>query len=84
MAADVMAVVKNETVPEGLGEQSELLYKIADIVGERVAKDYETRSQQGICFTGNTGSTGKAIGVCQRQPEVVSKYKAFYSEGAPA
>ena len=44
MAKNVMEVIKNEGVPEeALGDQTELLYKIADIVGERAAKEYEAK-----------------------------------------
>jgi hypothetical protein len=82
MAADVMAVVKNETVPEGLGEQSELLYKIADIVGERVAKDYETRSQQGYVSLGTLAALAKPLVFANVNLKWSQKYKAFYSEGA--
>jgi hypothetical protein len=53
MAFDLQAVIQKEGADEGMGDQTELLYKIADIVGERVAKDFETAKRTGICFTGN-------------------------------
>ena len=46
MALDLQEVIKNEGAEEGLGDQTELLYKIADLVGERAVKDYEQRSLQ--------------------------------------
>jgi hypothetical protein len=47
MATTIMDIIKNEGVKEeGLGDQTDLLYKIADIVGERAVKDYEQRSLQ--------------------------------------
>jgi len=47
MARDIQLVIQNESVDEGLGDPTELLYKIADIIGERAVKDYETRTAQG-------------------------------------
>jgi hypothetical protein len=46
MALDITNVVKNESVDEGMGDQTELLYKVANVVGERVAKEYESRTLQ--------------------------------------
>jgi hypothetical protein len=40
-------VIQNEGAAEGLGDQTELLYKIADIVGEKTVRDFEERSTQG-------------------------------------
>ncbi len=82
MAADIMAVIKNESVPEGLGEQAELLYKIADIVGERVAKDYENRSQQGYVSLGTLAALAKPLVFANVNLKWSQKYKAFYSDGA--
>src|SRR5690606_450436 len=47
MAREVQDVIATQGADEGLGDQTELLYKMANIVGERIARDYEQRSLQG-------------------------------------
>lgn len=81
MAADLQAVVKNESVPEGLGDQTELLYKIADIVGEKMVKDYETRSQQGYVSLSTLAPLAQPLVFSGVNLKWSKKYKAFYSEG---
>jgi hypothetical protein len=81
MAADVQAVVKNESVPEGLGDQTELLYKIADIVGEKVAKDFEQRSLQGYVSLSTLQALSKPLVFANTSLKWSQKHKAFYSEG---
>lgn len=81
MARDIQAVIQNEGAEEGLGDRTELLYKIADIVGERVAKDYETRSQQGYVSLGTIAETAKPLTFANVNLKWSPKLKAFYSEG---
>ncbi|NOT75427.1 MAG: hypothetical protein HOP08_10890 [Cyclobacteriaceae bacterium] len=81
MAADLQDIIKNETVEEGLGDQTELLYKIADIVGERVVKDYEERSLQGYVSLGTIPALAKPIVLSHVNLKWSQKYKAFYSQG---
>jgi hypothetical protein len=81
MARDIQPLFKMKGAEEGLGDRTELLYKIADIVGERVAKDYETRSQQGYVSLGTLGRNRQAAHLRQREFKMVAKLKAFYSEG---
>ncbi|HEY3430668.1 MAG TPA: hypothetical protein VGK39_08335, partial [Cyclobacteriaceae bacterium] len=81
MARDLQAVIQNEGAEEGLGDRTELLYKIADIVGERVAKDYETRSQQGYVSLGTLAETAKPLTFANVNLKWNPKLKAFYSEG---
>ena len=81
MATDLQAVVKNETVPEGLGDQTELLYKIADIVGEKVVKDFEQRSQQGYVSLSTLQALAKPLVFSNVNLKWSQKYKAFFSEG---
>lgn len=81
MAADLQAVVKNESVPEGLGDQTELLYKIADIVGEKVAKDFEQRSLQGYVSLSTVQALAKPLVFANTALKWSQKHKAFYSEG---
>ena len=47
MARDIQTIIKNEGADEGLGDQTELLYKIANIIGEQAVKQYESQSLQG-------------------------------------
>jgi hypothetical protein len=81
MARDLVEVIKNEGADEGLGDQTELLYKIADIVGERAAKDYEARSAQGYVSLGTLPELAKPLVFSNVTLKWSPKYKAFYSEG---
>jgi hypothetical protein len=81
MARDIQAVIQNEGAEEGLGDRTELLYKIADIVGERNAKDYETRSQAGYVSLGTIAETARPLTFANVNFKWAPKLKAFYSEG---
>jgi hypothetical protein len=82
MAKNIQDVIKNEGANEGLGDQTELLYKIADIVGERVAKDYEQRSLKGYVSLGTLEATAKPLVFSNVNLKWSTKHKAFYSEGS--
>jgi hypothetical protein len=82
MAKNIQDVIKNEGANEGLGDQTELLYKIADIVGERVAKDYEQRSQKGYVSLGTLEATAKPLVFSNVNLKYSAKHRAFYSEGS--
>jgi hypothetical protein len=81
MARSIQEVIKNEGAPEALGDQTELLYKIADIVGERVAKDYEAKSLQNYVSLGTIPQLAKPIVFSQANLKWAPKQKAFYSQG---
>ncbi len=81
MAKTIQQVIQNEGADEGLGEPTELLYKIADLVGERVVREYETRSQQGYVPLGTLPQLVKPIAFSNVQLKWSSERKAFYSEG---
>ncbi|MBY0435636.1 MAG: hypothetical protein K2U26_16165 [Cyclobacteriaceae bacterium] len=81
MAADLQAVIKNESVPEGHGDQTELLYKIADIVGERIVKDYEQRSLQGYVSLSTLPMLAQPMVFSNVNLKWSQKHKAFYSTG---
>jgi hypothetical protein len=81
LARDLQAVIQKEGAEEGLGDQTELLYKIADIVGERNAKDFETRSAQGYVSLGTMAETAKALTFANVNLKWSVSHKAFYSEG---
>lgn len=81
MATDLVNLIKNESVDEGLGDPTELLYKIADIVGERTAKDYDTRSTQGYVSLASIPQTAKPLTFSNVNLKWSQALKAFYSEG---
>ncbi|MBX2915502.1 MAG: hypothetical protein KF856_09570 [Cyclobacteriaceae bacterium] len=82
MAATIADVVKNEGVKEeGLGDPTELLYKIADLVGERVVKDYEQRSLQGYVPLPSVQGLQKPLVLANVNLKWSQEHKSFYSEG---
>jgi hypothetical protein len=81
MAKDLQNVIKNESIAEGLGDQTDLLYKIADIVGERSAKDYETKSAQGYVSLATLPPLLKPLVISDVNLKWSQKQKAFFSEG---
>jgi len=81
MGLQIQDVIKNDGAEEGLGDQTELLYKIADIVGERVAKDFEQRSLQGYVSLGTIAQLAKPLVFSNVNLKWSPKHKAFYSEG---
>jgi hypothetical protein len=72
---------RSEGAAEGLGDQTELLYKIADVVGERVAKDYEQKSLQGYVSLGTIPALAKPLVLADVSMKWSPKQKAFFSEG---
>lgn len=81
MAIDLQNVIKNEGGDEGLGDQTELLYKIADIVGERAVKDYEQKSLQAYTSLTTIPELGRPLVFSNVNLKRSQEYKAFYSEG---
>ncbi len=81
MALDLQAVVKNENVPEGLGDQTELLYKISDLVGERAVKDFEQRSLQGAVSLSSISALSLPMVFANVNLKWSPKQTAFYSDG---
>ena len=82
MALQLQDVIKNESVEEGLGDHTELLYKIADIVGEKTVKDYEERSLQNYVSLSLIPQLAQpALVFSQVNLKWSQAYKAFYSEG---
>lgn len=81
MALDLQNIIKNEDVPEGLGDHTELLYKIADIVGEKTAKDFEQRSLQGHVSLSTLPTLNYPMVFSNVNLKWSQKHKAFYSDG---
>ncbi|MGC4021427.1 MAG: hypothetical protein QM734_05530 [Cyclobacteriaceae bacterium] len=82
MAVNLQDVIKNEGAGEGLGDQTELLYKIANLVGEKIAKDYEQKSQQAYTSLSTIPQFGVPIVFSNVNLKWSQKQKAFYNEGA--
>ncbi|MBT1706196.1 hypothetical protein [Chryseosolibacter indicus] len=81
MAKNLQEVIKNEGASEGLGDQTELLYKIGDIIGERAVKEYEQKSQQGYVSLGTLPQLAKQLVFADVNLKWHPKAKAFYNEG---
>jgi len=81
MATNLQEVIKNEGASDGLGDQTELLYKIANIAGEKVAKDYEQKSQQSYTSLSLIPQLVAPITFSNVNLKWSQTKKAFYSEG---
>ena len=81
MALNLIEVMKEEGGAEGLGDQTELLYKIADIVGEKAVKDYEQRSLQSYVSLSTIPALAQPLVFANVNLKWSQKFKAFYSEG---
>ncbi len=81
MAKQIIEVIKNEGAEEGLGDQTELLYKIADIVGERTVKDFEQRSLQAYVSLSTIAPLAKPLVFSNVNLKWSPRYKAFFSDG---
>lgn len=81
MAKDLQQVIKNEGADEGLGDQTELLYKIANIIGERAVKEYEAQSVQGYVPLNTFPELVKPLVFADVKLKWSPEHKAFYNEG---
>lgn len=81
MARDIKTIIDNEGAGEGLGDLTELLYKVADIVGEREARAYEQASQKGYVSLATMAGTAKSLAFANVNLKWSQSLKAFYSEG---
>ena len=82
MATNLQEVIKNEGAGDGLGDQTELLYKVANVVGEKIARDYEKKSQQAYTSLGTIAQLAAPITFANVNLKWSQTQKAFYSEGA--
>ena len=82
MARDFLDIINNLGVPEGLGDQTQLIYKLADLSGERAAQEYEARSREGyVPLAGFTKETSASIVLANVDMKWSADNKGFYSEG---
>ena len=82
MAQDIVNVVKNLGAPEGLGDPTDLLYKVAEIMGEKATKAYEERTlQEYVSLAGFSKQTSAPLVFADVNMKWSKDYHAFYSEG---
>lgn len=81
MAQNLQAVIKAEAVDEGRGDHTELLYKVANLVGEKIGKDYEQRSLQNYYPLANVQGMAKPMVFANVDFNFSQKHTAFYSTG---
>ncbi len=82
MAYNLQDIIQNLGAPDGYGDPTSLLYKVAEIIGERAAKDYEERTlQEFIPLAGFTKETARPLVFPDVELKWSSEHKAFYSEG---
>ena len=80
MAMQLQEIIKNEGAGE-MGDQTELLYKVANIIGEKPTKDYEKKSQQAYTSLATIPQMNVPIVFSNVNLKWSQKQKAFYSEG---
>ena len=81
MAQSIGEVLKLEQVPDGRGDPTELLYKVANLVGEETAKEYEKRSLQTYVPLANVPGMAKTMVLSNVDLKWSPKVKGFYSVG---
>ncbi len=82
MAVDLLDVITNMGAPEGTGDPTQLLYKLADLSGQRAAEEYEARSlQEYTTLAGFTKETSASMVFANIDLKWSVEYKAFYSTG---
>ena len=82
MALDIEDVINNLGAPEGLGDPTQLLYKVSEIIGEKATKQYEKESlAQHVSLGTFARQTSKPMVFADINFKWSSEYNAFYSEG---
>lgn len=81
MAREVQEVILNDGADEGLGDPTELLYKVANVVGERIAREYEQRSLENYVSLATLQPMVRPLVISNVNLKWSSEHKAFYSEG---
>ncbi|UII28449.1 hypothetical protein LVD15_08465 [Fulvivirga maritima] len=82
MARDIKDVITNLGAPEGLGDPTQLLYKLGDMIGERPTKEYEKLSkEEHVPLGGFAKETSAPLTFTNVDLKWSTDYNAFYSEG---
>ncbi|MBM3177196.1 MAG: hypothetical protein FJZ78_04235 [Bacteroidetes bacterium] len=81
MAQAISDVIKNESVPEASADQTELLYKVANVVGESAATEYEKRSLAAYTSLSLVPGLGAPLVFSSVDLKWSPKHRGFYSVG---
>lgn len=82
MAVDILDVINNLGAPEALGDPTTLLYKLADVAGERAAREYEESSlEEYVSLGGFTNETTVTLMFPNIDFKWSDEYNAFYNVG---
>ena len=82
MSLDILEIIEHEGVPEGLGDPTELLYKLGDIIGDRETKVYEEASKKEyVSLGGFAKEVSRSLVFADVNLKWSDAYNAFYNEG---
>ncbi len=82
MSMDILDVINNLGAPEAMGDPTTLLYKLADVAGERAAREYEEASlEEYVSLGGFTNETTVSLMFPNIDLKWSDEYNAFYNVG---
>jgi hypothetical protein len=82
MAADLIDVITNLGAPEGRGDQTQLLYKLSNIIGERATREFESASLQEFVPLGEfVNEISQPLVFADVDLKWSPEHNGFYSEG---
>ncbi|MDH5380012.1 MAG: hypothetical protein OEW75_04120, partial [Cyclobacteriaceae bacterium] len=82
MAYNLQDIIEEYGAPDGLGDPTELLYKLGSLMGEEDTREYEqTTLSEYVSLGGYSGATSKPLLFSDINLKWSKEYKAFYSEG---
>lgn len=82
MAEDILDVVTNLGAPEGRGDQTKLLYKLSNIIGERATREFESASLQNFVPLGEfTKEISQPLVFADVDLKWSPEHNGFYSDG---
>lgn len=82
MASDLIDVVTNLGAPEGRGDQTQLLYKLSNVMGERATREFENASFNEFTPLGTFDrSVSKPLVFSDVSLKWSPEYRGFYSDG---
>ena len=82
MAYDLQDVIKDLGAPEGLGDPTELLYKVAEIMGEENTKNWEQATlQEYVSLGGYSKQTTKPLVFADVNLSWSAEHNSFFSNG---
>ena len=82
MSADIFDVVERLGAPEAHADQANILYKAAEIIGERAAKEYEKRTlEEYMPLWGISKELNRSLVLSTANLKWSADHKAWYSEG---